>query len=126
VVQRRFVGGLLGHWAFGTRAAVDLHRRCHEVTDETGAADADLLATAVAVTDVNAAAFDVAHDFAGCLPGIHEMLRRQGLLEGAWCLDPNETLSPGQAEEIDRVRRAYPHLMDDKFVAEHRDEWLRA
>ena len=77
------------------------------------------------VTDANAALFDVAHGFAGCIAGIHDVLRRQGLLEGTWCLDPNETLSPGQSEEIDRVCRMYPHLNDDEFVAEHRDDWLR-
>ena len=84
-----------------------------------------LLTLAAEITDSNAALFDVAHDFAGCIPGIHEILRRQGLLEGTWCLDPHEQLSPGQAEEIDRVCRAYPHLTDDEFVAAHRDEWLR-
>jgi hypothetical protein len=76
------------------------------------------------VTDANAAFFDVAHGFAGCLPGLHEVLRRQRLLEGDWCLDPNEMLSPGQAAEIDRVYRAYPHLNDDDFVCQHLDEWL--
>jgi dihydrodipicolinate synthase/N-acetylneuraminate lyase len=125
-VERRFVGGLLGHWAFGTRRAVELHRRCRELADADGRAGPDLLATAVAVTDMNAAVFDAAHGFSGCLPGIHEMLRRQGLLDGTWCLDPQEQLSPGQAEEIDRVCRSYPHLTDDEFVAEHRDEWLGA
>ena len=78
----------------------------------------------VEVTEANAAFFDAAQNFAGCIPGLHEVLRRQGLLEGLWCLDPNESLSPGQREEIDRVYRAYPHLNDDEFVAQHRDEWL--
>jgi hypothetical protein len=78
----------------------------------------------VEVTDANAAFFDAANGYAGCIPGIHEVLRRQGLLEGTWCLDPNETLSPGQAEEIDRVHRAYPHLNDDDFVRRHLDDWL--
>ncbi|MCI0747146.1 MAG: hypothetical protein L0Y58_17220, partial [Verrucomicrobia subdivision 3 bacterium] len=68
--------------------------------------------------------FDAANNFAGCIPGIHEVLRRQGLLEGIWCLDPNEGLSPGQAREIDRVYRAYPHLNDDEFVAKHCEQWL--
>jgi hypothetical protein len=77
------------------------------------------------VTDANAALFDAAHGFAGCIAGIHEVLRRQGLLEGIWCLDPSETLSPGQSDEIDRVCRMYPHLNDDAFVAEHREEWLK-
>ena len=83
------------------------------------------LRRAVEITDANAAIFDAAHNFAGCIPGIHEVLRRQGLLEGIWCLDPNETLSLGQAEEIDRVYRAYPHLNDDPFVRESLDQWLR-
>jgi len=76
------------------------------------------------ITDSNAAFFDVANGYAGCIPGLHEVLRRQGLLEGTWCLDPKEVLSPGQSEEIDRVYRAYPHLNDDAFVVEHRDQWL--
>jgi hypothetical protein len=83
-----------------------------------------LLRQAVEITDANAALFDAANGFAGCIAGLHEVLRRQGLFEGIWCLDPNETLSPGQSEEIDRIYRMYPHLADDEFVAEHRDEWL--
>jgi hypothetical protein len=83
-----------------------------------------MLAQAVAVTDSNAAFFDAANAYAGCIAGIHEVLRRQGLLEGIWCLNPNETLGPGQKEEIDRVYRAYPHLNDDDFVAANRDRWL--
>ncbi len=85
----------------------------------------DVLTLAVQVTDSNAAFFDAAHGFAGCIAGLHEVLRRQGLLEGTWCLDPHESLSPGQKEEIDRVYEAYPHLNDDDFVAAHRDEWLK-
>jgi hypothetical protein len=77
-----------------------------------------------ALTDANGAIFDAAHAFAGCIPGIHEILRRQGLMRGVWCLDPSEMLSPGQAAEIDRVCRAYPELGDDAFVAEHLDRWL--
>ncbi len=86
---------------------------------------AELLATNIEVTDMNAALFDVAHQFAGCIAGVHEILRRQGLFAGAWCLDPKETLSPGQSEELDRVWRTYPYLTDDEFVAEHLGEWLR-
>jgi hypothetical protein len=123
--ERRLVGGLLGHWAVWTRAAVGLLAECHRAV-ETGLLPADLLARSVEVTDCNAAFFDAAHQFAGCIAGLHEVLRRQGLLEGLWCLDPGEGLSPGQAAEIDRVCRAYPHLNDDAFVAEHREEWLRA
>jgi dihydrodipicolinate synthase/N-acetylneuraminate lyase len=120
----RMVGGLLGHWAVWTRRAVELLGECHAAVSR-GAVPADLLRRGAEVTDANAAFFDAAHGFAGCVAGLHEVLRRQGLLEGTWCLDPAEGLSPGQAEEIDRVYRAYPHLNDDAFVAAHRDEWLR-
>ena len=85
---------------------------------------ATLLATGIEVTDANAAFFDAANGFAGCIAGIHEVLRRQGLLETTRCLDAHEVLSPGQADEIDRVYRAYPHLADDAFVAAHLDDWL--
>jgi dihydrodipicolinate synthase/N-acetylneuraminate lyase len=122
--QLRMVGGLLGHWACWTRRAVELLDECRRLRGaET--IPASLLARAARITDCNAALFDAAHNFAGCIPGIHEVLRRQGLLEGTWCLDPKETLSPGQAEEIDRVCRSYPRLNDDEFVREHLDEWLR-
>jgi hypothetical protein len=122
-VERRIVGGLLGHWAVWTKRAVELLERCHATAQEP-TVPADLLRVAVEVTDCNAAFFDAANGFRGCIAGIHEVLRRQGLLEGIWCLDPNETLSPGQADEIDRVYRSYPHLNDDAFVAEHLHEWL--
>ena len=115
----RFAGGLLGHWAVDTRAAVSLLDRCRP-----GTIDAALASTAVAVTDCNAAYFDAAHGFHGCIAGLHEVLRRQGLLAGTWCLDEGEGLSPGQREEIDRVRRTWPELCDDAFVATHRDRWL--
>jgi len=124
VVERRFVGGLLGHWAVWTRRAVEMLDRCHQVVASGEAVPVDLLRLNVETTDANAALFDAAHDYAGCIPGVHEVLRRQGLLEGTWCLDPNETLSPGQSEQIDRVIRAYPHLTDDPFVAEGRHQWL--
>lgn len=117
---RRFVGGLLGHWSVWTRRAVELLERC-----QREAASPELLRFGVEVTDTNAAFFDAANGFRGCIAGLHEVLRRQGLLEGTWCLNADETLSPGQAEEIDRVYRAYPHLNDDDFVAHHRDDWLR-
>jgi hypothetical protein len=123
-VERRFIGGLLGHWAVWTRRAVELLNECHTVAAQRGPVPVELLERAGEVTDANAVIFDVAHSFAGCIPGIHEVLRRQGLLEGIWCLDPHETLSEGQAAEIDRVCHAYPHLTDDRFVAEHLDEWL--
>jgi dihydrodipicolinate synthase/N-acetylneuraminate lyase len=123
-IERRIVGGLLGHWAVWTRRAVELLDECHGLTQRGQPISSDLQ-RAAETTDANAAFFDAAHGFAGCIPGLHEVLRRQGLLEGTWCLDPKETLSPGQAEEIDRVCRAYPHLNDDDFVAAHRDEWLK-
>jgi dihydrodipicolinate synthase/N-acetylneuraminate lyase len=124
-----FAGGLLGQWAVWTRCAVECLRRCHAVTrepHESASPDAmlGLLATGAALTDANAALFDAAHEFAGCIPGIHEVLRRQGLLAGRWCLDPHEELSAGQASEIDRVLARYPHLVDDSFVREHLDKWL--
>ncbi len=118
--ERRFDGGLLGHWSVWTKRSVEIFDRCHRAD-----ATPDLLRLAVEVTDCNAAFFDAANSFRGCIAGLHEVLRRQGLLEGIWCLDGNETLSPGQLAEIDRVHRAYPHLHDDEFVARHRDEWLR-
>ncbi len=123
--ERRFVGGLLGHWSVWTRRAVEHLAACKTVSERADGIPPDLLRLATQVTDANAAFFDAANDFAGCIAGLHEVLRRQGLLEGLWCLDPEETLSPGQSEEIDRVYRAYPHLNDDAFVAEHRDDWLR-
>lgn len=124
IVERRIVGGLLGHWSVWTRRAVELLERCHACVGSGGGVDADLLARSIEVTDTNAAFFDAANRFRGCIAGLHEVLRRQGLLEGIWCLNPDETLGPGQLQEIDRVYAAYPHLHDDEFVAEHRDEWL--
>ncbi|CAN5412920.1 dihydrodipicolinate synthase family protein [soil metagenome] len=124
-VERRIHGGLLGHWSVWTQKAVELLSDCHKAVEAGGTASADMLARSIAVTDTNAVFFDAANAFAGCIAGLHEVLRRQGLLEGIWCLDPHETLSPGQNAEIDRVYAAYPHLNDDAFVAAHRDEWLR-
>ena len=124
-VERRMVGGLLGHWAVWTREAVRLLKRCHEAIANNGMASTELLRLGISVTDSNAAFFDAANGFAGCIAGLHEILRRQSLLDGVWCLDPAETLSPGQREEIDRVCQAYPYLNDDAFVQANRDEWLR-
>lgn len=122
-VTVRIRGGLLGHWSVWTRAAVQLLERIHAAV-AAGQVPMDLLALDSQVTDCNAALFDVAHDFHGCIAGCHEILRRQGLLQGTWCLDPGEGLSPGQAEELARVQRDYPHLTDDAFVAAHRERWL--
>ena len=123
VVTARFTGGLLGHWCVWTRRVVEIVARVRRNALE-GVIDPDLLALDAAVTDCNGAFFDVANDFRGCIAGVHEVLRRQGLLEGTWCLDPEECLSPGQAEEIDRVYASYPELNDDAFVAENLDRWL--
>jgi hypothetical protein len=123
--RRRIVGGLLGHWSVWTLRAVELLRECQALGHDSSAIPADLLRRSAEVTDSNAAFFDAAHGFAGCIAGLHEVLRRQGLLEGVWCLDPHETLSAGQADEISRVHAAYPHLNDDAFVRERRDGWLR-
>jgi dihydrodipicolinate synthase/N-acetylneuraminate lyase len=117
-------GGLLGHWACWTRRATEHLAACAGARSE-GVVPAELLTLAEQVTDANAAIFDAANRFAGCIPGIHQVLHRQGLLETIHCLSPEERLSPGQEEEIERVQRAYPHLNDDEFVAEHLEEWLR-
>ena len=124
-VERRIVGGLLGHWTVWTRKAGEVLAECRRVVKSGEPIPVSLLRTAVEVTDCNAAFFDAANNYSGCIAGLHEVLRRQGLLEGIWCLDANETLSSGQRGEIDRVYCAYPHLNDDDFVAAHRDEWLR-
>jgi dihydrodipicolinate synthase/N-acetylneuraminate lyase len=117
----RIAGGLLGHWAVWTKTAVSHLALAKKHSEEI---PSGLLTLAQQITDSNAALFDPSHHFHGCIPGIHEILRRQGLLEGRWCLDPKEELSPGQMEEIDRVCQLYPHLQDDSFVREHLDEWL--
>lgn len=124
-ITRRFVGGLLGHWAVWTKTAItDLQGAQNWLANGKGIGAPSILSHNIAETDCNAVFFDAANNFKGCIPGLHEVLRRQGLLEGLWCLDPKETLSPGQKKEIDRVYRDYPHLNDDAFVAKHRDKWL--
>jgi dihydrodipicolinate synthase/N-acetylneuraminate lyase len=115
-VRVRIRGGLLGHWSVWTKSAVDIFQKIQK-----GEVD---LALDSRITDCNSAFFDVAHNFAGCIPGCHEVLRRQGLLEGTWCLDPKETLSPGQAQEIDRVYREHADLADDAFVRANLERWL--
>ncbi len=127
----RMVGGLLGQWAVWTRRAVEMHCAIRGVglpacpLAEGEPEWPEWRSLADQLTDANAALFDAANGFRGCIAGIHEVLRGQGLLQGTWCLDPAEGLSPGQAEEIARVRAAYPHLLDDDFVARHLDSWLR-
>ena len=118
-------GGLLGHWAVWTLRAVKMLEQIHSQVRAKGPLAASWLTLGAEITDANAALFDAANQFRGCIAGIHEVLRRQGLLAGRWCLNPDEDLSPGQADEIDRVYRAYPHLNDDAFVREHLDDWLR-
>jgi dihydrodipicolinate synthase/N-acetylneuraminate lyase len=119
-----FQGGLLGQWAVWTKKAVELVERVHCCKAGGGAGALEILDESASLTDVNAALFDVKNAFHGCIAGLHEILRRQGLLEGRWCLDPNEDLSPGQLEEIDRVAAAYPQWSDDEFVRANVDRWL--
>ena len=123
-VTLRIRGGLLGHWSVWTRNAVAYFDRIRQEVERGGGVSAEMLALDSRVTDANSAFFDVANDFAGCIAGCHEVLRRQGLLEGIWCLDPHEGLSPGQAEEIDRVYHDHPELNDDAFVRENLQRWL--
>ncbi|OCT12307.1 dihydrodipicolinate synthase family protein [Paenibacillus pectinilyticus] len=122
-IEKRIVGGLLGHWAVWTQKAVELLDEVKRVRTNPILA-AEWLTRNVEITETNAAFFDPAHGFAGCIPGIHEVLRRQGLLKGTWCLNPHEELSPGQFEEIDRMYRDYPHLNDDAFVKANLANWL--
>ena len=119
----RIRGGLLGHWSVWTKSAVEMLARIHTLADDADV-PADLLALDSIVTDCNGAIYDAHHDLKGCIPGCLEVLRRQGLVAGTWCLDPAETMSPGQTAAIDRVYAQYPEMNDDAFVAEHRDRWL--
>jgi dihydrodipicolinate synthase/N-acetylneuraminate lyase len=121
----RIAGGLLGHWAVWTLRAVRMLEQIRAAVGAERPLPQSWLTLAAETTDANAAFFDASNRFHGCIAGLHEVLRRQGLLAGRWCLDPDEDLSPGQAEEIDRVYRCYPHLNDDAFVREHLDEWMR-
>lgn len=123
-IQVRFRGGLLGHWAVWTRTAVQIFEQIQRIVRSGAPIPPDILGLASEITDANAAFFDAANGFRGCIPGINEVLARQGLLAGRWCLDPAEDLSPGQAQDIDRVIRAYPRLSDDAFVRENMRRWL--
>jgi dihydrodipicolinate synthase/N-acetylneuraminate lyase len=120
-----FAGGLLGQWAVWTSRAVELLETIKMCRQRQGSGTHDILAQSASLTDTNAALFDARNGFAGCIAGLHEILRRQGLLAGRWCLDPSEDLSPGQLEEIDRVSRSYPQWQDDDFVSAHLQDWLR-
>lgn len=122
IIKKRIVGGLLGHWAVWTKKAVELLNDVQNGKFNNDVQNALVIATQI--TDCNSAFFDTANNFKGCIAGIHEVLRRQGLLEGIWTLNENEGLSPGQKEEIDRVYSTYPHLNDDDFVKENLDKWL--
>ncbi len=121
----RFAGGLLGQWAVWTKCAVELLQSIHHCRARGGQGALQILARSASLTDANSALFDAQYRFAGCIPGLHEILRRRGLLAGRWCLDPDEDLSPGQLEEIDRVCLSYPDLQDDTFVQSNLDRWLR-
>ena len=118
IITKRFVGGLLGHWSVWTHNAVDIFHKIKQY-QERDTIPASLLTLAAQVTDANGAFFDVAHEFKGCIAGIHEVLHRQELMENIYCLNPDETLSAGQKEEIDRVYQMYPHLNDDSFIKDY-------
>lgn len=124
-VELRFVGGLLGHWSVWTHSVVKLYNELRPYRDGRPI-PAELLARGIAITDSNGVFFDAAHQFAGCIPGVHEVLRRQGMMPGIWCLDPEETLREGQAQEIDRIYEMYPDLNDDAFIREHLKDWDEA
>ncbi len=124
-VRQRFVGGLLGHWAVWTHQAVNDFERFAHCSRSGHPVPRELLTLGAQITDCNAAFFDPSNGFAGCIAGLNEVLHRQGLMQGRWCLDPDEDLSPGQMEEIDRVYAAYPHLNDDAFVQQNIEEWLK-
>ena len=123
VYEKGFIGGLLGHWSVWTKKAVELFEKCRELRGKDEI-PTDILTLAAEVTDTNAVFFDTANNFKGCIAGLHEVLRRQGLFKGTWCLNPDEKMSEGQAEEIDRIYKAYPHLHDDEFIKANLDKWL--
>lgn len=125
LVQKDIVGGLLGHWAVWTSKAVELVDRIHAIKKQNQAVPLELLTEGLQITDANAAFFDAQNNFRGCIAGIHEVLKHQGLMKGVWCLDPEECMSPGQKEEIDRVYREYPRLNDDEFVKGNLDGWMQ-
>nr|MDD6336092.1 dihydrodipicolinate synthase family protein [bacterium] len=122
---KRIMGGLLGHWSVWTKNAVEYFHRVKAIADSGAPIDPEIMTLAAQVTDANAAFFDTDHNFLGCIAGLHEVLMRQGLMAGRWALDPKEDVSEGQVEEINRVRRAYPHLCDDEFVAANLEKWMR-
>ncbi len=123
-VSIHIVGGLLGHWAVWTKKAVDLLNEIHQIKASGNTIPKAMLTRAIQVTDSNAAFFDAANGFTGCIAGLHEVLFRQGMMSGRWCIDPNEGLSTGQLQEIDRIYASYPHLCDDDFVIKNIENWL--
>ena len=123
IYQKEIVGGLLGQWAVWTRTAVKMFNELKEVTEKNNIPQ-KYLTLAAQLTEANAAIFDAANNFQGCIPGIHEVLRRQGLLKGNWCLNKQEKLSPGQKEKINQIYKNYPHLNDDEFVENNLEKWL--
>jgi len=116
IIEKRFVGGLLGHWAVWTKKAVELFYEVKQCIAEDAGDIENLLAKGIEITDMNAVIFDVKNSFKGCIAGIHEVLRRQGLMEGIWCLNPEEKLSPGQLQEIERIYQSYPQYTDDAYA----------
>ena len=121
--EKGFIGGLLGHWSVWTKRAVELFEKLREYRGKDSL-PREILTLAAEVTDTNAVLFDTANGFAGCIAGLHEVLVRQGLFESARCLNPDEKMSEGQKEEIDRLYKSYPHLNDDEFVKANLDRWL--
>ena len=123
LVKKEIVGGLLGHWAVWTRKAVDLLKEIKDAKSQGSEINRGWFSKNIKVTDANSALFDTKNNFRGCIAGIHEVLRRQGLMKGIWCLNPKETLSKGQLEEIDRIYLEYPNLNDDDFVLANIEKW---
>jgi hypothetical protein len=124
LIRKGFEGGLLGHWCVWSKSAVELLDSIKEAK-KTKTITSELLSLGASITDMNAAVFDPKHNFAGCIPGIHEVLRRQGLFQNRLCLDKDEVLSKGQIEELDRVIAAYPNLVDDNFIHENLASWMQ-
>ncbi len=122
IIEKGFDGGLLGHWSVWTKRAAELFERLKQEKDKPHISP-ELLTLAAEVTDTNSAFFDTAHNFKGCIAGLHEILRRQGLMQNIYCLNPDETLSEGQLDELDRVCGMYPHLNDDEFVRKNLEKW---
>ena len=121
-IIKGFDGGLLGHWSVWTKKAVEIFEKT-QAEKKKDSVSAEMLTLAAEVTDTNSAFFDTAHNFSGCIAGLHEILRRQGLMSNIYCLNPDETLSQGQLEELNRIQEKYPHLSDDEFIKQHIDEW---